>query len=355
MKIVWIVTLWLACTSWAVAAGFDCNKASTNVERLICKNEELSLADTQLTSSYRKLLEAFSSDPVELERQKQAQKTWLLESRNRCPDVDCLKSTYTWRTLVVEAAMPRPIALDAPIGGWRNSFGEEVAYTQAVRYPASRANTEEPSDENGRYYQQYARIRGRIAAAPKQTDLPHTLIVNGVPMPLLMNTDGSFSRPYFFGTGSNSVEIRTPDRSAGVRRQFYEAYNEKLRPRLRVVLSWDSNSTDIDLHVITPKGEHCAYFARTTPSGGALDVDVTTGYGPEIFSHPTPPHGTYLLYLNYYGGGYREDNENPEQPITVSTLTIVTEEGTPDERMQTITVPMRRSGELVEAAKFVYP
>jgi uncharacterized protein YfaP (DUF2135 family) len=353
MRIVLSITVWLVFTSWAAAAGFDCSKAATAVERLICANEELSQADSRLTDNYQRLLEAFSHDAVELDRQLQAQKTWLRESRNRCPDVDCLKSAYNWRNLVLESAIPRPIELEAPIGGWRNSFGEEVAYTQVVRYPASTANIEEPSDEKDRYFQQYARIRGRIAAVPKQGEAPLKLIVNGVPMPLRMNEDGSFSRPYFFGTGSNSVEIRTPGGSDGVRRQFYEAYNEKLRPRLRVVLSWDSNFTDIDLHVITPNGEHCAYFDRTTPSGGALDVDVTTGYGPEIFSHPAPPPGTYLIFLNYYGGGWRD--EISEQTITVSTLTIVTEEGTPDERMQTITVPMRRPGELVEAAKFVYP
>ena len=354
MKRVWTIALWLACTSPAAAAGFDCSKAANTIERLICANDELSQADTRLTDNYRKLLEAFSGDAVELARQQQAQQTWLRESRNRCPDSDCLKAAYTWRNLLLESAIPRPIALDAPLGGWRNSFGEEVAYTQVVRYPASTANAEEPSDEKDRYFQQYARIRGRIAAAPKHGDAPLKLIVNGVPMPLLLDKNGSFNRPYFFGTGSNSVELRTPDGSKGVRRQFYEAYNEKLRPRLRVVLSWDSDSTDIDLHVITPKGEHCAYFNRTIPSGGALDVDVTTGYGPEIFSHPAPPPGTYLLYLNYYGGGL-DNEENPGQTITVSTLTIVTEEGTPDERMQTITVPMRRPGELVEAAKFVYP
>jgi len=353
MRTLWIIALWLSLTSWAAAAGFDCSKAATTVERLICGNEELSLADTRLVDNYRRLLKAFDNDAVELSRQHQAQKTWLRESRNRCPDVECLKAAYNWRNLVLESEIPRPIALDAPIGGWRNSFGEEVAYTQVVRYPASTANIEEPSGEEERYLQQYARICGRIAAVPKQGEAPLKMIVNGVPMPLLINEDGSFRRPYFFGTGSNSVEIRPLDGSAGVRRQFYEAYNEKLCPRLRVVLSWDSNFTDIDLHVITPRGEHCAYFQRTISSGGALDVDVTTGYGPEIFSHPAPPHGIYLIFLNYYGGGW--GNESKEQTITVSTLTIVTEEGSPNERMQTITVPMRRPGELVEAAKFVYP
>ncbi|MBF0135190.1 MAG: DUF2135 domain-containing protein [Magnetococcales bacterium] len=267
-----------------------------------------------------------------------------------------------------EEVADHPIILEAPLGGWRNSFGEEVAYTQVVRYPASFVNTEEPADEAGRRRQQTALIRGSIGQAPKidktpggvqpgrtpsGQNPPHMLIVNGVPMPLLLHDGNRFSRPYFFGTGSNSVEIRSPDRSAVVRRQFYEAYNEKLRPRLRIVLAWDSNATDIDLHVITPKGEHCFYANRVIASGGALDVDVTTGYGPEIFAHPAPPPGNYLVYVNYYGGGWRSGKQG-NAPVTVATITVVSEEGTPDEKLQTHTIPMRRPGELVEVARFVY-
>ncbi|MBF0143377.1 MAG: DUF2135 domain-containing protein [Magnetococcales bacterium] len=324
---------------------------------------------------YAEVQVALADDPEAWGRVERGQAAWLVESRDRCPDAACLGSAYEWRLLALEEAIPRPITLEAPLGGWRNSFGEEVAYTQVVRYPASTANTEEPEDAEGVRMQRTALIRGFIGRNPKSVDRaadgassggdaavpgggpPHTLIVNGVPMPLLLENGREFSRPYFFGTGSNGVEIRSPFGSTMVRRQFYEAYNEKLAPRLRIVLSWDSDSTDIDLHVISPKREHCAYFDRVTPSGGALDVDVTTGYGPEIFSHPAPPPGVYLVYINYFGGGWDGwgGEEDPERPITVATVTVVSEEGTPDEKLMTYTLPMRRPGELVEAARFVYP
>ncbi|CDL49265.1 FIG00638718: hypothetical protein [Escherichia coli ISC41] len=31
-------------------------------------------------------------------------------------------------------------------------------------------------------------------------------------------------------------------------------------------------------------------------NSGALDMDVTTGYGPEIFAMPAPVHGRYQVY-----------------------------------------------------------
>ncbi len=39
------------------AASFDCAKASTQVERLICSDESLSKLDEQLSGSYKQALE----------------------------------------------------------------------------------------------------------------------------------------------------------------------------------------------------------------------------------------------------------------------------------------------------------
>ena len=162
-----------------------------------------------------------------------------------------------------------------------------------------------------------------------------TLIVNGVAMPQRIEADGTFSRPYAFGAGSNSVEVRSA-RGDAKRVQFYDSYAGKSRPRLRVVLSWDTDGTDLDLHVVSPDGQH----------GGALDVDVTTGYGPEIYSNPAPVPGTYLVYVNYYGSG--SDNSI----ITTATVTIITDENTPSERQQTFVVPMRKAGDLTLLRSF---
>ncbi|MGD7411688.1 YfaP family protein, partial [Ralstonia pseudosolanacearum] len=172
-----------------------------------------------------------------------------------------------------------------------------------------------------------------------------TLVVNGVAMPQRIEADGTFSRPYAFGAGSNSVEVRTA-RGDAKRVQFYDTYAGKTRPRLRVLLSWDTDGTDLDLHVISPDGQHAWYGNRVTANGGALDVDVTTGYGPEIYSNPAPSPGTYLVYVNYYGSG------NDSSIITTAQVTIITDENTPAERQQTFVMPMRKAGELTLVRTF---
>lgn len=232
------------------------------------------------------------------------------------------------------------VAIDTPNGGWRNSAGAGEQYTQGVNYPANSVNLQPGQAAT-------AQIRGRIAGARKGK--PATLVVNGVPMPLEVQEDGTFARPYGFGSGANSVEVRAPDGNARARTQFVDAYAGKTQARLRVVLSWDSPGTDIDLHVVTPQGGHAWYGSRVLADGGALDVDVTTGYGPEIFSSATPPRGNYHVYVNYYGSG------EPGQALTVAQVAIITNENTPREKQQVFRVPLRAAGELTLVKSFVFP
>lgn len=245
------------------------------------------------------------------------------------------------------------VTFDAPLNGWRHAGRDAADYTQEVHYPAVAVSTR-PGQPGS------ALIAGRIRGAPKAangapapagqadgvTGGVATLVVNGVAMPQRVEEDGRFSRPYAFSAGSNGVELRTPQGSAK-RVQFYEAYPGRARPRLRVVLSWDSDGTDLDLHVVAPDGQHTFYANRVVADGGALDVDVTTGYGPEIYSNPTPPAGTYLVYVNYYGSGARRE------AITVAQVAVITDENTLDERQQVFRVPMRKPGELTLVKSFV--
>ncbi len=228
------------------------------------------------------------------------------------------------------------INFDSPKGGWQNPPSDSQ-YTQKVNYPASRVNNEG-------FEKSTNMIAGRITNHPKGNKKPATLIVNGIAMPQEVNDDGSFSRPYSFASGSNSIEIRTKD-GQRKRIQFYDHNKTKTRPKLRVILSWDTNNTDLDLHMVTPDGDHSYYGNRVLANGAALDIDVTTGYGPEIFSMPAPLPGTYLVYLNYYGG-------NSEEEITTANITILTDEGTANEKKQSFRVPLRAAGELTLVKSF---
>lgn len=235
----------------------------------------------------------------------------------------------------------------APVNGWTEGQTQTV-YSQAVHYPASSVNLADG---------QTAAVSGRIArhimqrqkAGSSQSggNTAYRLIVNGVAMPLAVDDSGSYARPYRFGAGSNSLQINSPDGKVVRRVQFYDSNTRRAAVKLRVLLSWDSDGTDLDLHIVTPGGQHAYYGNRVIQGGGALDVDVTTGYGPEIFSHPAPEKGEYLVFLNYYGG----DTE-AAQGVTTATIAIITAENTASEKQQTFTVPMRKPGELILVSRF---
>jgi uncharacterized protein YfaP (DUF2135 family) len=229
--------------------------------------------------------------------------------------------------------------VDTPRGGWRYNDGEPAAYLQKVNYPASSVNTAAQTAK--------ALIKGHIAGTQKSG--PGRLVVNGIDMPLSIDENGNFARPYAFDSGSNGIDVRNADGKARRRVQFFDTGGGKAESRLRVVLSWDSDGTDLDLHVVSPDGEHVFYGHRVSANGGALDVDVTTGYGPEIYSNPAPQKGVYHVFVNYYGSGPNHED------VTTAQVAIVTQEGTLSEKRQVVQVPMRKAGELTLIKSFSYP
>ena len=75
------------------SASFDCAKAGTKVEKMICDDSELSKLDDVLTKKYALALEAsnkkFST--------RQYQRYWLKNGRNACDDKECLRKRYLYR------------------------------------------------------------------------------------------------------------------------------------------------------------------------------------------------------------------------------------------------------------------
>jgi tetratricopeptide (TPR) repeat protein len=70
---------------------------------------------------------------------------------------------------------------------------------------------------------------------------------------------------------------------------------------VRVVINWNMNNTDIDLHVVDPYYEECYYRHRKTDAGGRISADNRDGYGPEQFLLKEAAKGKYRVYVNYYG------------------------------------------------------
>ncbi|MCE9657626.1 MAG: DUF2135 domain-containing protein [Burkholderiales bacterium] len=70
---------------------------------------------------------------------------------------------------------------------------------------------------------------------------------------------------------------------------------------VRVVLAWDADATDVDLHVIDPNGEEVYYGHNLSYQGGTISRDATGGYGPEEFSLKVAKPGKYRVEANFFG------------------------------------------------------
>ena len=72
---------------------------------------------------------------------------------------------------------------------------------------------------------------------------------------------------------------------------------------VQVTVRW-TGGPDVDLHVIDPNGEEIYYQHKKSASGGELDVDDTTGTGPEnIFWPPhAAPLGQYVVRVVLFKG-----------------------------------------------------
>jgi uncharacterized protein YfaP (DUF2135 family) len=252
--------------------------------------------------------------------------------------------------MVMAAPAGAQIELDGPRAGWKSGSLVDQSDELAVAYPP---NLIDRGAQKNRIL-----IQGRLAQLKDAQGPPHTLVVNGNPMPLYTGEGGRFARPYAFGSGSNSVEIRSPDGRQRRRLQFYEAASNRPQARIRIVLGWDDDQAEVDLHVVTPDGQHAFWSHPVLSNGGGLDVDSVDGAGPEMFSMTAPLRGAYHVYVNYWGnfgaGGYHFDERSRKKDVITTTVSVVFEENTLRERRETFLIPLRKIGDLTLVKSFLY-
>jgi hypothetical protein len=70
---------------------------------------------------------------------------------------------------------------------------------------------------------------------------------------------------------------------------------------VRIVMTWDADLTDMDLHVVEPSGEEAYYGHNRTTIGGLVSRDFTRGYGPEEYLVKKAMNGRYIIKAKYYG------------------------------------------------------
>jgi len=76
---------------------------------------------------------------------------------------------------------------------------------------------------------------------------------------------------------------------------------KKLDMDIRIVMSWDADNTDMDLHVVEPSNEEAYYSHNRTKIGGMVSRDFTRGYGPEVYSIRRAMRGRYKIRTKFYG------------------------------------------------------
>lgn len=251
--------------------------------------------------------------------------------------------------LACQLAHAQDKSMTTPIGGWNRAGLTDRSEELAVNYPYALVDR---GAQRGRRM-----IQGQLDKVGKGRAF-HKLVVNGNPTPLYTDEDGRYARAYSFGSGSNSVEIRSPDGKSVKRVQFYEADRSKPQPMIRIIAAWDDNQAEVDLHVITPDGQHAFFGQPALNNGGGLDADTVDGPGPENFVMTSPMRGLYQVWINYWGNfgadGYHFDENTRQRPVITSRITLVFNENTPRERRESFVVPLRGIGELTLVKTFRY-
>lgn len=130
-------------------------------------------------------------------------------------------------------------------------------------------------------------------------------------------------------------------------------YDKRLRENLdtdlRIIMSWDADATDIDLHVLEPGGEEAYYGNNRTGQGGLVSQDITDGYGPEEYLIRVAPEGAYTLKTRYFAS----HQQTVVGPATI-TATVFTNWGRPNQKRETITIRLDKPKEDIEIGKIQF-
>jgi len=119
------IALLLVQSNTVFSAGFDCKKASTKVEKLICGNSVLNALDEMLNQTYSKVKKQLPKK--EVDSLKNEQKKWVT-SRNKslCKDTKSCISAYCARLRILQNVLVSPFF---------NEVNKSFTYRKKVIHP----------------------------------------------------------------------------------------------------------------------------------------------------------------------------------------------------------------------------
>lgn len=117
------------------------------------------------------------------------------------------------------------------------------------------------------------------------------------------------------------------------------------RADLMVTIMWNTDRTDVDLHVYEPSGEECYYSHKNTKIGGELTYDVTQGYGPEMYLLKKSVPGNFTVKVKYFAS-----DSNRKSARTKVYATVYRYWGTKRETIEKKTVTLEYGKDMHDIA-----
>jgi hypothetical protein len=134
-----------------------------------------------------------------------------------------------------------------------------------------------------------------------------------------------------------------------VRNPLDERLVKNLDADVRILLTWHTDLTDMDLWVTEPSNEKCDYSHNRTTIGGRMSQDLTQGYGPEEYTVRRAMPGTYKIQVNYYGS-----NQVTLTGGTTIQATVITNFGRKNEKRKSITMRLENKQEVIDIGAIAF-
>ena len=98
----------------ALSASYDCQKAQTENEKLICSDQDLSKLDETLNTTYKNALSSISNKSLLVGWQRK----WLSFDVKYCKDANCLKNAFSSRISMLKLIAPS----SSPSSIWNGAY-----------------------------------------------------------------------------------------------------------------------------------------------------------------------------------------------------------------------------------------
>jgi hypothetical protein len=120
---------------------------------------------------------------------------------------------------------------------------------------------------------------------------------------------------------------------------------------VRVVLTWDTDNTDVNLSVSDPNGQQANPGGPPTYQGGRMSMNFTGGYGPEEYSLRTAKPGKYRIVARLNSQRQQVVGAEP----THVHLSVYTKFGTAEQTERAFSVRLTRPGDAPTVAEIEVP